>query len=102
MSGQSAPGGLSGSRSDKLESSRSSIFVKHLDGLKRILLKVLAEQRHLCNQVRRRRDNMTAALFRLDDVQYFTRAGPKQLRLRQRPQDPDRLGHQRNGVNAGI
>ena len=56
------------------------VAMEHLDGLERELVEILAERVELRQQVVGQRDDVTADLVGLDDVEDLARRGPDQLR----------------------
>ena len=60
-------------RSDELVAGGTGVIVKHLDGLERVLVQILAGQRQLGDDIRCRGDDVAAAGVSLRDVEHLAR-----------------------------
>src|SRR5687767_2918452 len=90
-------------KGSEFEPRRGGIFRESLHGIERQLGEIEAE--HFCGlrkNVVRNGDDGAAALFRLDDVEHFTRAGPQEFGLRLRIKKRAARAHDRHGIDTGI
>src|SRR6188472_581563 len=79
-----------------------SVAIEGLHGFARVFRQILADEIELAEKLIRHRDDVTAALLGMEDVQELAGARPKQFRLRTRGGDLFARMHMRDRVDTGI
>src|SRR3984893_8565021 len=79
-----------------------SVAIERLHRFARVFRKILADEFELAEKLIRHRDNVTAALLGMEDVQELAGARPKQFRLGTRGGDLLARTHMRDRIDAGI